>query len=198
VQFSPLINRLIEDLRCLPGVGPKSAQRMAFHLLEHNREAALQLANSLIEAANKVGHCSSCRTLTEDSLCKICSNSKRDPNKLCVVETPADVNAIEQATDYSGLYFVLMGHLSPLDGIGPREIGLDKLEEKLKAGNIEEIILATNPTAEGEATAHYISEIAKLSGLKTTRIAHGVPVGGELEYIDGGTLSHAFSGRREF
>jgi len=171
---------------------------MAFHLLEHNREAALQLANSLIEAANKVGHCSSCRTLTEDSLCKICSNSKRDPNKLCVVETPADVNAIEQATDYSGLYFVLMGHLSPLDGIGPREIGLDKLEEKLKAGNIEEIILATNPTAEGEATAHYISEIAKLSGLKTTRIAHGVPVGGELEYIDGGTLSHAFSGRREF
>lgn len=198
MQFSPLINRLIEDLRCLPGVGPKSAQRMAFHLLEHNREAALQLANSLIEAANKVGHCSSCRTLTEDSLCKICSNSKRDPNKLCVVETPADVNAIEQATDYSGLYFVLMGHLSPLDGIGPREIGLDKLEEKLKAGNIEEIILATNPTAEGEATAHYISEIAKLSGLKTTRIAHGVPVGGELEYIDGGTLSHAFSGRREF
>lgn len=198
MNFSPLINRLIEDLRCLPGVGPKSAQRMAFHLLEHNRDAAIQLANSLVEAASKVGHCSSCRTLTEDALCKVCSNSKRDPNKLCIVETPADVNAIEQATDYNGLYFVLMGHLSPLDGIGPKEIGLDKLEARLKAGNIEEIILATNPTAEGEATAHYISEIAKLLGLKTTRIAHGVPVGGELEYIDGGTLSHAFSGRREF
>lgn len=198
MQFSPLINRLIEDLRCLPGVGPKSAQRMAFHLLEHNRDAAIQLANTLIEAAQKIGHCSSCRTLTEDTLCKVCSNSKRDANKLCIVETPADVNAIEQATDYNGLYFVLMGHLSPLDGIGPKEIGLDKLEARLTAGNIEEIILATNPTAEGEATAHYISEIAKSTGLKTTRIAHGVPVGGELEYIDGGTLSHAFSGRREF
>ena len=198
MQFSPLINRLIEDLRCLPGVGPKSAQRMAFHLLEHNREAAIQLANTLIEAANNIGHCSSCRTLTEDPLCKVCSNSKRDVNKLCVVETPADVNAIEQATDYNGLYFVLMGHLSPLDGIGPKEIGLDILEARLNNGGIEEIILATNPTAEGEATAHYISEIAKATGLKTTRIAHGVPVGGELEYIDGGTLSHAFSGRREF
>lgn len=198
MQFSPLINRLIEDLRCLLGVGPKSAQRMAFHLLEHNREAAIQLANTLIEAANNIGHCSSCRTLTEDPLCKVCSNSKRDVNKLCVVETPADVNAIEQATDYNGLYFVLMGHLSPLDGIGPKEIGLDILEARLNNGGIEEIILATNPTAEGEATAHYISEIAKATGLKTTRIAHGVPVGGELEYIDGGTLSHAFSGRREF
>ncbi|WP_455376510.1 recombination mediator RecR [Kaarinaea lacus] len=198
MQFSPLINRLIEDLRCLPGVGPKSAQRMAFHLLEHNREAAIQLANTLIEAAKNIGHCSSCRTLTEDPLCKVCSNSKRDANKLCVVETPADVNAIEQATDYNGLYFVLMGHLSPLDGIGPKEIGLDILEARLNNGGIEEIILATNPTAEGEATAHYISEIAKATGLKTTRIAHGVPVGGELEYIDGGTLSHAFSGRREF
>ena len=171
---------------------------MAFHLLEHNREAAIQLANTLIEAANNIGHCSSCRTLTEDPLCKVCSNSKRDANKLCVVETPADVNAIEQATDYNGLYFVLMGHLSPLDGIGPKEIGLDILEARLNNGGIEEIILATNPTAEGEATAHYISEIAKATGLKTTRIAHGVPVGGELEYIDGGTLSHAFSGRREF
>ena len=198
MQFSPLINRLIEDLRCLPGVGPKSAQRMAFHLLEHNRDAAIQLANTLIEAANNIGHCSSCRTLTEDPLCKVCGNSKRDANKLCVVETPADVNAIEQATDYNGLYFVLMGHLSPLDGIGPKEIGLDILEARLNNGGIEEIILATNPTAEGEATAHYISEIAKATGLKTTRIAHGVPVGGELEYIDGGTLSHAFSGRREF
>lgn len=198
MQFSPLINRLIEDLRCLPGVGPKSAQRMAFHLLEHNREAARQLAHTLLEAADNIGHCSSCRTLTEDSLCKVCSNSKRDPNKLCIVETPADVNAIEQATDYNGLYFVLMGHLSPLDGIGPKEIGLDILEKRLADGNVEEIILATNPTVEGEATAHYISEIAKMLGVKATRIAHGVPVGGELEYIDGGTLSHAFSGRREF
>lgn len=198
MQFSPLINRLIEDLRCLPGVGPKSAQRMAFHLLEHNRDAAKQLAHTLLEAAEHIGHCKSCRTLTEDTLCKVCSSSKRDAHKLCIVETPADVNAIEQATDYNGLYFVLMGHLSPLDGIGPKEIGLDQLEARLKEDNIEEIILATNPTVEGEATAHYISEIAKLSDLKTTRIAHGVPVGGELEYIDGGTLSHAFSGRREF
>lgn len=197
MQFSPLINRLIEDLRCLPGVGPKSAQRMAFHLLEHNREAAKQLAHTLIEAVDNIGHCSSCRTLTEDKLCKVCSSSKRDPQKLCVVETPADVNAIEQATDYNGLYFVLMGHLSPLDGIGPKDIGLDLLETRLNEGNIEEIILATNPTVEGEATAHYISELAKTAGLKATRIAHGVPVGGELEYIDGGTLSHAFSGRRE-
>ena len=198
MQFSPLINRLIEDLRCLPGVGPKSAQRMAFNLLEHNKDAAKQLAHTLIEAVDNIGHCASCRTLTEDKLCRVCSNSKRNDRKLCIVETPADVNAIEQATDYNGLYFVLMGHLSPLDGIGPREIGLDQLETRLNEGNIEEIILATNPTVEGEATAHYISEIAKLSGLKTTRIAHGVPVGGELEYIDGGTLSHAFSGRREF
>lgn len=197
MQFSPLINRLIEDLRCLPGVGPKSAQRMAFHLLEHHRDAAKQLAATLVEAVENIGHCSSCRTLTEDELCKVCSSPKRDIQKLCVVETPADVNALEQATDYNGLYFVLMGHLSPLDGIGPREIGLDILEARLKNGDIEEIILATNPTAEGEATAHYISEIAKACQLKTTRIAHGVPVGGELEYIDGGTLSHAFSGRRE-
>lgn len=198
MQFSPLINRLITDLRCLPGVGPKSAQRMAFQLLEHNREAAQQLAHTLLEAIEKIGHCSSCRTLTEDSLCRVCSSSKRDKNKLCIVETPADVNAIEQATDYNGLYFVLMGHLSPLDGIGPQQIGLDLLEQRIKNGGISEIILATNPTVEGEATAHYISEIAKGYNIKTTRIAHGVPVGGELEYVDGGTLSHAFSGRRDF
>ena len=197
MQFSPLINRLIEDLRCLPGVGPKSAQRMAFHLLEHDREAAKQLAHTLLEAVDKIGHCQSCRTLTEDTLCSVCSSTKRDHGKLCIVETPADVNAIEQATDYSGLYFVLMGHLSPLDGIGPTEIGLDILEKRIKEGAIEEVILATNTTVEGEATAHYISEIVKSCGIKSTRIAHGVPVGGELEYVDGGTLSHAFSGRRE-
>ena len=197
MQFSPLINRLIEDLRCLPGVGPKSAQRMAFHLLEHNREAAKQLAHTLLEAVEKIGHCQSCRTLTESTLCSVCSSPKRDQGKLCIVETPADVNAIEQATDYKGLYFVLMGHLSPLDGIGPKEIGLDILEQRIKEGAIEEVILATNPTVEGEATAHYISEIVKASGIRSTRIAHGVPVGGELEYVDGGTISHAFSGRRD-
>jgi recombination protein RecR len=195
--FSPLINRLIEDLRCLPGVGPKSAQRMAFHLLEHNRDAAKRLAETLLEAAEKIGHCQSCRTLTETTLCSICANPKRDKSKLCVVESPADVIAIEQATDYNGLYFVLMGHLSPLDGIGPDQIGLDLLQERVRIGAIDEVILATNPTVEGEATAHYICEIVKEYGIKPTRIAHGVPVGGELEYVDGGTLSHAFSGRRE-
>lgn len=197
MQFSPLINRLIEDLRCLPGVGPKSAQRMAFHLLEHNRDAAKRLAETLLEAADKIGHCQSCRTLTETTLCSVCANPKRDKSKLCVVESPADVNAIEQATDYNGLYFVLLGHLSPLDGIGPEQIGLDLLQERVRSGAIDEVILATNPTVEGEATAHYISEIVKEYGIKPTRIAHGVPVGGELEYVDGGTLSHAFSGRRE-
>jgi len=197
VRFSPLINKLIDDLRCLPGVGPKTAQRMAFQLLERNRDAAKRLAQTLLEASEKVGHCQSCRTLTEDPLCQICSSGKRDPRKLCVVETPADVNAIEQATEYDGLYFVLLGHLSPLDGIGPKQIGLDILEQRINDAKFDELILATNPTVEGDATAHYISELAKISGLRTTRIAHGIPVGGELEYIDGGTLSHAFSGRRE-
>lgn len=197
MQFSPLISRLIEDLRCLPGVGPKSAQRMAFHLLEHNRESARQLAHTLLEAIDKIGHCQSCRTLTEATICNICNNPKRNKSLLCIVETPADVNAIEQATGYDGLYFVLMGHLSPLDGIGPKQIGLDILEQRIKAGGIDEVILATNPTAEGEATAHYIGEMVREFGVRSTRIAHGVPVGGELEYVDGGTLSHAFSGRRE-
>jgi recombination protein RecR len=197
VPLSPLINRLIEDLRCLPGVGPKSAQRMAFHLLEHNRESARQLAHTLLEAIDNIGHCQLCRTLTEAAICDVCNNPKRNQNVLCIVETPADVNAIEQATDYNGLYFVLMGHLSPLDGIGPQQIGLDILEQRVKNGGIDEIILATNPTAEGEATAHYISDLVREYGVKSTRIAHGVPVGGELEYVDGGTLSHAFSGRRE-
>lgn len=197
MSFSPLINRLIEDLRCLPGVGPKSAQRMAFHLLEYNRESARRLAHSLLEAIDKIGHCQTCRTLTEATVCDVCNNPKRDQGILCIVETPADVNAIEQATDYNGLYFVLMGHLSPLDGIGPQQIGLDILEQRVKSGGINEVILATNPTAEGEATAHYISDLVREHGVKSTRIAHGVPVGGELEYVDGGTLSHAFSGRRE-
>ena len=197
MEFSPLIHRLIEDLRCLPGVGPKSAQRMAFHLLEHNREGANHLARTLVEATEKIGHCKSCRTLTESEQCDICANPKRDASKLCIVESPVDIHAIEQATDYRGLYFVLMGHLSPLDGIGPDKIGLPQLEEILKTRPLKEVILATNPTVEGEATAHYISDMAHQYNLKPTRIAHGVPLGGELEYIDNGTLSHAFSGRRE-
>jgi len=196
VQISPLINRLIEDLRCLPGVGPKSAQRMAFNLLEHNREAGKHLASTLLEAINKIGHCQSCRILTELTLCSLCNNAKRDKSKLCVVETPSDVYAIEQGTDFNGLYFVLMGHLSPLDGISPEQLGLAHLENRLKIEKITEVILATNPTVEGEATAHYISDIVKSLDIQATRIAHGVPIGGEIEYIDGGTLSHAFSGRR--
>jgi len=196
VEFSPLINRLIEDLRCLPGVGPKSAQRMAFQLLERNREGAQRLAHSLLEAMEKIGHCQQCRTLSETDICPLCANPGREPNLLCVVESPADVRAIEQATAYRGRYFVLMGHLSPLDGIGPNEIGLDQLDTRLAEGGISELILATNPTVEGEATAHYISEMAKIHGITSSRIAHGVPLGGELEYVDGGTLAHAFTGRR--
>ena len=195
--FSPLINRLIEDLRCLPGVGPKSAQRMAFHLLERDREGAQRLAASLNEAVERVGHCQQCRTLSETDICPLCANNHRDRSLLCVVESPADVRAIEQATHYQGRYFVLMGHLSPLDGIGPADIGLDQLESRLNEDDIKEVILATNPTVEGEATAHYISEMVKAHNITSTRIAHGVPIGGELEYVDGGTLSHAFTGRRQ-
>ena len=197
MAYSPLINRLIEDLRCLPGVGPKSAQRMAFHLLERDREGAKRLAASLTEAAERVGHCQQCRTLSETDICPLCANANRDRSLLCVVESPADVRAIEQATHYQGRYFVLMGHLSPLDGIGPADIGLEQLDSRLNEGDIKEVILATNPTVEGEATAHYISEMVKTYGIASTRIAHGVPVGGELEYVDAGTLSHAFSGRRQ-
>lgn len=198
MDFSPLIQQLIEDLRCLPGVGPKSAQRMAFHLLEHERDAATRLAKTLVEAVGKIGHCNACRTLTETGLCAICANPKRDATQLCIVESPVDIHAIEQATDYSGRYFVLMGHLSPLDGIGPAQIGLEQLDQILAQGHIQEAILATNPTIEGEATAHYIGDMLHSRGVKTTRIAHGVPLGGELEYVDNGTLSHAFRGRREF
>ena len=197
MAFSPLINRLIEDLRCLPGVGPKSAQRMAFHLLERDREGAKRLATSLNEAAEQVGHCQQCRTLSETDICSLCANANRDRRLLCVVESPADVRAIEQATHYQGRYFVLMGHLSPLDGIGPADIGLEQLDSRLNDGDITEVILATNPTVEGEATAHYISEMVKSYDISSTRIAHGVPIGGELEYVDSGTLSHAFTGRRQ-
>jgi len=194
---TPLIGRLVEALRVLPGVGPKSAQRMAYHLLERDREGALNLAACLQEAVEKVGHCSRCRTLSENALCPICSSERRDASLLCVVESPSDVEAIEHTSVYQGRYFVLMGHLSPLDGIGPEDIGLDLLAQRLDSGEIAEVILATNPTVEGEATAHYISEMVHSRGIRVTRIAHGVPLGGELEYVDGGTLSHAFNGRRE-
>ena len=181
----------------MPGVGQKSAQRMAYHLLERDREGALLLSAALKDAVEKIGHCKLCRTFTENEYCDICASVSRDKSQLCIVETPADVMALEHATDYRGLYFVLMGHLSPLDGIGPNEIGLDILEQRLSKKDISEIILATNTTVEGEATAHYIAEMAGQTGIRVTRIAHGVPIGGELEFVNGSTLSHAFQGRRD-
>ena len=194
--FSPLIDELISALRCLPGVGPKSAQRMVLHLLEHNREGAARLARSLDQAIDGVGRCQMCRTLTEQDICGVCANPKRDGSVLCVVETPADVIAIEQAGGYEGKYFVLLGRLSPIDGIGPEDIGIDQLVNRLKTEAIQEVILATNPTMEGETTAYYISERARDLGVTVSRIAHGVPLGGELEFVDGGTLAHAFSSRK--
>ncbi|MCP3672685.1 MAG: recombination protein RecR [Gammaproteobacteria bacterium] len=193
----PLLQQLMEALRCLPGVGPKSAQRMAFYLLEREREGGRNLSIILAEAMERIGNCKCCRTLSEQEVCSICANKNRDDSLLCVVETPAELLVIEQAIDYRGRYFVLGGRLSPLDGIGPREIGLDQLEQRLNTGSVSELILATNTTVEGEATAHYISEMAHSRGVRTTRIAHGVPLGGELEYVDGGTISHAFAGRQE-
>jgi len=180
----------------MPGVGQKSAQRIAFHLLERDRDGANYLSAALADAVNGIGHCSRCRMFTEHELCSICSADGRDVSQLCVVESPADVMAIEDATGFRGLYFVLMGHLSPLDGIGPDELGLDQLEEWLQAGDVRELIIATNPTVEGDATAHYLAELAAKQSVQASRIAHGVPLGGELEYVDGGTLSHAFFGRR--
>jgi len=195
-MFSPLIDDLMASLRCLPGVGPKSAQRMALHLLERDRAGAERLAQSLHKAVEGVGRCQRCRTLTEQTHCGICANNRRDNTLLCVVETPGDVLAIEQAGTYQGKYFVLLGHLSPIDGIGPEDIGVDQLINLLQQEPIAEVILATNPTVEGEATAYYISERAKNLNVTVSRIAHGVPLGGELEFIDGGTLAHAFSSRR--
>lgn len=196
MKYSPSLARLIEALRILPGVGPKSAQRMAFHLLERNRDGARALARALDEAADKVGHCHRCRMLTDGELCTTCAAPQRDDATLCVVESPADVTAVEQSGGYRGRYFVLMGHLSPLDGIGPDELGLPQLESILGEGRVREVILATNPTVEGEATAHFIAELVARRGIKASRIAHGVPVGGELEYVDGGTLAHALAGRQ--
>lgn len=192
-----LVDQLIEALRCLPGVGPKSAQRMAFYLLERDRDGGRRLALILQRAMAEVGHCRRCRTLTEREICALCETPRRDDSLLCVVETPAELAAIEQATGFSGRYFVLHGRLSPLDGLGPAEIGMEALAARLDEGQVAEVILATNPTVEGEATAHYIGEMAHARGIRTTRIAHGVPIGGELEYVDGGTLAHAFAGRRE-
>ena len=196
MQHSPALAALIEALRALPGVGPKSAQRMAFHLLQDARPAAQTLAVSLQRALERVGRCRRCRMLTESELCDICANAQRDATLLCVVESPADVVAIEQSGGYRGRYFVLMGHLSPLDGIGPEQIGSTEFAALLAVGDVREVILATNSTVEGEATAHFLSQLVRQRGLNASRIAHGVPVGGELEYIDGGTLAHAMAGRQ--
>ncbi|WP_461481989.1 recombination mediator RecR [Porticoccus sp.] len=196
-MYSPLIDELIDALRCLPGVGPKSAQRMALHLLERNRQGATRLVGALEQAVEHVGRCQLCRTLTEHDVCEICASPRRDVHQLCVVETPADLFAIEQSGSYRGRYFVLLGHLSPIDGIGPEAIGVDQLMNRLMEEDINELILATNLTVEGETTAHYISERARQLNVTVSRIAHGVPMGGELEYVDGGTLSHAFSSRKQ-
>ena len=196
--FSPLIDRLLETLRVLPGVGPRTAQRMAFHLLERDREGGRRLAQVLGEALEKVGYCEQCRNLTESRLCSICEDTRRDDHALCVVESPADLLAIEEAGGFRGRYFVLHGHLSPIDGVGPGDLGLDQLEARVHQQQIEELILATNPTVEGEATAHYIAEQLRALGVRCSRLAYGVPMGGELEYVDGGTLSRAFMGRQPF
>ncbi|MGB8327944.1 MAG: recombination mediator RecR [Steroidobacteraceae bacterium] len=196
MQHSPHLARLIDALRTLPGVGPKTAQRMAFHLLQEGRAGARALVSSLDSAIERVGRCRRCRMLTEEELCSVCSAAQRDATLLCVVESPADVIAIEQSGGYRGRYFVLMGHLSPLDGVGPEQLGVRDLEALLDGGEIGEVILATNPTVEGEATAHFLSEVVAAHGLRASRIAHGIPIGGELEYIDGGTLAHALAGRQ--
>lgn len=198
-MLSPALAELIQALKVLPGVGQKTAQRMAFQLLERQRDGATRLAQALLHAVDKVGHCEQCRTFSETPICGICQDPKRQASGLvCVVESPADVQAIEQTSQYQGRYFVLMGHLSPLDGIGPRDIGLDILQQRFAQESIEEVILATNPTVEGDATAHYIADMARRGGIRTSRIAHGVPVGGELEFVDQATLGHAFSGRKSF
>lgn len=199
MKFSPLVQELIQSFKCLPGVGAKSAQRMAFHLLERNRIGGKKLAQSLASAMDNIGHCQHCRTFTEEDLCDICSSPKRQlSEQLCIVETPADVIAIEQTGEFQGRYFILMGHLSPIDGIGPDDLGLDILDNQLKTKQFSEVILATNPTVEGEATAHFIAEMATQHHVNISRIAHGVPVGGELEFVDGNTLSHALSGRKNY
>jgi len=196
MKLSMRLSGLIDALRALPGVGPKTAQRMAFHLLQEDRPGAQSLADALGAALASVRRCERCRMLTEGELCSICSSPQRDGALLCVVESAADVLAIEQSGSYRGRYFVLMGHLSPLDGIGPEQLGARDLDALLAAGGVEEVILATNSTVEGEATAHFLGELAQRRGVRVSRIAHGVPMGGELEYVDGGTLAHALTGRQ--
>ncbi len=197
MQSSPLIEHLIRNLRVLPGVGPKSAQRMAYYLLQRNRRGALDLAQALTESMQKIGHCQQCQTFTEEDVCKLCRNPRRQQSGLlCIVEQPSDIQAIEQTGQYAGRYFVLMGHLSPLDGIGPKEIGLDLLNQRLQQEHFNEVILATNPTIEGDATANYIAQLCQQYDIPVSRIAHGIPVGGELETVDGTTLSHSLLGRR--
>lgn len=195
-MYGNLIDQLIDALRVLPGVGNKSAQRMALHLLERDRGGATRLAEALVESVDKVGRCCQCRTLTEHEVCAICRNERRLPDQICVVENPADLYAIEQAGSFRGKYFVLLGHLSPIDGIGPEQLGIDQLLERLKTGTVGELILATNLTVEGEATAHFIADKAKALGVEVSRIAYGVPMGGELEYVDGGTLNMALQSRK--
>lgn len=192
-----LLEQLIDAFRVLPGVGQKTAQRMAYHVLERDREGGQRLADALAEAVERVGHCERCRDFSETPVCTICASAARDAHLLCVVESPVDRLAIEQATGYRGYYFILQGRLSPLDGIGPRELGLDKLAARLAEGDVRELVIATNPTVEGEATAHYLAQLARQHKVTPTRLAHGVPLGGELEYVDRGTLSHAFGSRSE-
>ncbi len=193
--YSPRLHRLIDSLRRLPGVGPKSAQRMAFHLLDRDRDGAGYLATTLAEALTGIDRCPRCRMFREDAACAYCREPRAASGQLCIVENPADLLAIENAAGYRGRYFVLMGKLSPLDGIGPKELGLDALAAQLTEGAVQEMIIAINPSVEGEATAYYLAELARSHAVKVTRIAHGVPMGGELEYVDGGTLARALSGR---
>jgi recombination protein RecR len=192
-----LLEQLIDAFRVLPGVGQKSAQRMAYHVLEREREGGRRLAQTLAQAIESIGHCVQCRDFSETELCQICASSGRSRQQLCVVESPVDRLAIEHATGYHGLYFILQGRLSPLDGIGPRELGLDRLGERLAQGEVGELIIATNSTVEGEATAHYLAQLARQHGVRPSRLAQGLPLGGELEYVDRGTLSHAFGSRTE-
>lgn len=197
-MFSKKVSRLIEALTCLPSVGNKTAQRLAIHLLQNDRLGGSTIAEAMRDAIANVGNCQLCRNLSETSLCQICDDSRRDNTQICIVEGPMDVIAIEQSTAFRGKYFILMGHLAPLDGIGPDELGLDRLEARLQSDGVTELILATNITVEGDATAYYIAELANKYNVKTSRIAYGVPMGGELEYIDSTTLGHAFNQRTQF
>ena len=197
MSSSPLLAAMIEALRILPGVGAKTAQRMAFHVLERDRAGARRLADALREAVERIGNCTRCRTFSEEPVCAICRNPQREAQALCVVETPVDQAALEQATGYRGRYFVLLGRLSPLDGMGPQELGLDLLAARLAEGEVRELIVATNPTVEGEATAQYVATLARQAGVRATRLAHGVPLGGELEFVDRSTLAHAFGTRQD-